>query len=81
MIQGALDWLGVSLLASVMPHFSTVLSLGSLGAGSDYASFIHYLGITSMDLAYTYDRVTSLSAPPGGNYRVQQEVLHLGRQG
>uniref|UniRef100_A0A8C3IJL4 Aminopeptidase NAALADL1 n=1 Tax=Chrysemys picta bellii TaxID=8478 RepID=A0A8C3IJL4_CHRPI len=31
-------------------------SLGSLGAGSDYASFIHYLGITSMDIAYTYDR-------------------------
>ncbi|XP_029469110.1 aminopeptidase NAALADL1 [Rhinatrema bivittatum] len=33
-----------------------VPSLGSLGAGSDYAPFIHYLGITSMDLAYTYDR-------------------------
>ncbi|XP_029915553.1 aminopeptidase NAALADL1 [Myripristis murdjan] len=26
------------------------------GAGSDYAAFIHYLGITSMDIAYTYDR-------------------------
>ncbi|XP_030074782.1 aminopeptidase NAALADL1 [Microcaecilia unicolor] len=33
-----------------------VPSLGTLGAGSDYAAFIHYLGITSMDLAYTYDR-------------------------
>lgn len=35
-------------------------SLGTLGAGSDYASFIHFLGISSMDLAYTYDRVSSL---------------------
>ncbi|XP_036382704.1 aminopeptidase NAALADL1 [Megalops cyprinoides] len=26
------------------------------GAGSDYAAFIHFLGITSMDIAYTYDR-------------------------
>lgn len=34
-------------------------SLGTLGAGSDYASFIHFLGITSMDLAYTYDRVST----------------------
>lgn len=32
--------------------------MGTLGAGSDYASFIHFLGITSMDLAYTYDRVS-----------------------
>ncbi|XP_069821607.1 aminopeptidase NAALADL1 [Dendropsophus ebraccatus] len=30
--------------------------VGSLGAGSDYAPFIHYLGISSMDLSYTYDR-------------------------
>lgn len=34
-------------------------SLGSLGAGSDYAPFIHFLGISSMDIAYTYDRVSS----------------------
>ncbi|XP_031704985.1 aminopeptidase NAALADL1 [Anarrhichthys ocellatus] len=26
------------------------------GAGSDYAAFVHYLGITSMDISYTYDR-------------------------
>uniref|UniRef100_A0A8C5HLM7 Aminopeptidase NAALADL1 n=1 Tax=Gouania willdenowi TaxID=441366 RepID=A0A8C5HLM7_GOUWI len=26
------------------------------GAGSDYAPFVHYLGIASMDLSYTYDR-------------------------
>lgn len=40
--------------------------MGTLGAGSDYASFIHFLGISSMDLAYTYDRVSSLPhhAPP-----------------
>ncbi|XP_063294336.1 aminopeptidase NAALADL1 [Pelobates fuscus] len=30
--------------------------LGTLGAGSDYAPFLHYLGISCMDLAYTYDR-------------------------
>uniref|UniRef100_A0A8C9WJK2 N-acetylated alpha-linked acidic dipeptidase like 1 n=1 Tax=Scleropages formosus TaxID=113540 RepID=A0A8C9WJK2_SCLFO len=26
------------------------------GAGSDYAPFMHFLGITSMDISYTYDR-------------------------
>ncbi|XP_057686898.1 aminopeptidase NAALADL1 isoform X2 [Corythoichthys intestinalis] len=26
------------------------------GEGSDYAPFVHYLGITSLDLMYTYDR-------------------------
>ncbi|KAL6114741.1 naaladl1 [Pungitius sinensis] len=26
------------------------------GAGSDYAAFVHYLGIPSMDISYTYDR-------------------------
>lgn len=30
------------------------------GAGSDYAAFMHYLGISSMDIAYTYDRVRHL---------------------
>ena len=39
---------------------SSLLSLGTLGAGSDYASFVHFLGISSMDLAYTYDQVSSL---------------------
>uniref|UniRef100_A0A2I3HKQ0 Aminopeptidase NAALADL1 n=1 Tax=Nomascus leucogenys TaxID=61853 RepID=A0A2I3HKQ0_NOMLE len=38
------------------PVYGLVPSLGSLGAGSDYASFIHFLGISSMDIAYTYDR-------------------------
>uniref|UniRef100_A0A8C4X2G3 Aminopeptidase NAALADL1 n=1 Tax=Erpetoichthys calabaricus TaxID=27687 RepID=A0A8C4X2G3_ERPCA len=37
-----------SKLHGVIPNFS--------GAGSDYASFVHYLGISSMDLAFTYDR-------------------------
>uniref|UniRef100_A0A8D0Q446 Aminopeptidase NAALADL1 n=1 Tax=Sus scrofa TaxID=9823 RepID=A0A8D0Q446_PIG len=38
------------------PVYGLVPSLGTLGAGSDYAPFIHFLGISSMDLAYTYDR-------------------------
>ncbi|KAG2469069.1 NALDL protein, partial [Polypterus senegalus] len=40
-----------STLHGVIPN------MGSFsGAGSDYASFVHYLGISSMDLAFTYDR-------------------------
>ncbi|XP_036619536.1 aminopeptidase NAALADL1 [Trichosurus vulpecula] len=31
-------------------------SLGTLSSGSDYAAFVHFLGITSMDIAYTYDK-------------------------
>lgn len=31
------------------------------GAGSDYAPFVHYLGITAMDISYTYDRVGTAS--------------------
>uniref|UniRef100_A0A3P9NTT9 Aminopeptidase NAALADL1 n=1 Tax=Poecilia reticulata TaxID=8081 RepID=A0A3P9NTT9_POERE len=27
------------------------------GAGSDYAAFVHYLGIASIDMSYTYDKV------------------------
>uniref|UniRef100_A0A8C6RA94 Aminopeptidase NAALADL1 n=1 Tax=Nannospalax galili TaxID=1026970 RepID=A0A8C6RA94_NANGA len=38
------------------PVYSWIPSMGTLGAGSDYAPFIHFLGISSMDLAYTYDR-------------------------
>uniref|UniRef100_A0A6I8S202 Aminopeptidase NAALADL1 n=1 Tax=Xenopus tropicalis TaxID=8364 RepID=A0A6I8S202_XENTR len=34
----------------------TVPQLGTLGAGSDYAPFLNYLGITCMDISYTYDR-------------------------
>ncbi|XP_063172754.1 aminopeptidase NAALADL1 [Candoia aspera] len=36
--------------------YGTIPSLGSLGAGSDFAPFVHFLGITAMDIAYTYDR-------------------------
>ncbi len=33
-------------------------SVGYLtGAGSDYAAFVHYLGISSIDMSYMYDRV------------------------
>ncbi|XP_053305395.1 aminopeptidase NAALADL1 [Spea bombifrons] len=39
-----------SIYGKVIPQ------LGTLGAGSDYAPFLHYLGITCMDFAYTYDR-------------------------
>ncbi|KAM5249093.1 aminopeptidase NAALADL1 [Ctenodactylus gundi] len=38
------------------PVYGRIPSLGSLGAGSDYAPFIHFLGISSMHIAYTYDR-------------------------
>uniref|UniRef100_A0A4X2K2Y8 Aminopeptidase NAALADL1 n=1 Tax=Vombatus ursinus TaxID=29139 RepID=A0A4X2K2Y8_VOMUR len=38
------------------PAHGVIPSLGTLGSGSDYAAFVHFLGITSMDIAYTYDR-------------------------
>ncbi|XP_017267905.1 aminopeptidase NAALADL1 [Kryptolebias marmoratus] len=39
------------------PTHGLIPRLGYLtGAGSDYAAFVHYLGITSMDMSYTYDR-------------------------
>ncbi|XP_034026864.1 aminopeptidase NAALADL1 [Thalassophryne amazonica] len=39
------------------PTHGTIPNVGYLtGAGSDYAAFVHYLGITAMDIAYTYDR-------------------------
>ncbi|XP_074525506.1 aminopeptidase NAALADL1 [Halichoeres trimaculatus] len=35
----------------------TIPRMGYLsGAGSDYAPFVHHLGITSIDMSYTYDR-------------------------
>lgn len=37
---------------------STLHRMGYLtGAGSDYAAFVHYLGIASIDMSYTYDKV------------------------
>uniref|UniRef100_A0AAR2LXB8 Peptidase M28 domain-containing protein n=1 Tax=Pygocentrus nattereri TaxID=42514 RepID=A0AAR2LXB8_PYGNA len=39
------------------PTYGLIPDVGYLtGAGSDYAPFIHYLGISSMDISYTYDR-------------------------
>ncbi|KAM8939087.1 aminopeptidase NAALADL1 [Pelodytes ibericus] len=40
-------------------HGKQIPLLGTLGAGSDYAPFLHYVGISCMDLAYTYDRSKS----------------------
>ncbi|XP_043825515.1 aminopeptidase NAALADL1 [Dromiciops gliroides] len=48
------NWLQYSNRSS--PAHGLIPRLGSLGAGSDYAAFVHFLGITSMDIAYTYDR-------------------------
>ncbi|XP_030593576.1 aminopeptidase NAALADL1 isoform X2 [Archocentrus centrarchus] len=39
------------------PTHGLIPRMGYLtGAGSDYAPFSHYLGITSMDISYTYDK-------------------------
>ncbi|KAK7934374.1 hypothetical protein WMY93_005270 [Mugilogobius chulae] len=39
------------------PTHGVIPRIGYLtGAGSDYAAFVHYLGITSLDISYTYDR-------------------------
>ncbi|XP_015974911.2 aminopeptidase NAALADL1 isoform X3 [Rousettus aegyptiacus] len=48
------NWIRYSNYSS--PVYGLVPRLGSLGAGSDYAPFIHFLGISSMDIAYTYDK-------------------------
>ncbi|XP_001380124.2 aminopeptidase NAALADL1 [Monodelphis domestica] len=48
------NWLQHSNRSS--PVHGLIPSLGSLGSGSDYAAFVHFLGISSMDIAYTYDR-------------------------
>uniref|UniRef100_H3DEV5 Aminopeptidase NAALADL1 n=1 Tax=Tetraodon nigroviridis TaxID=99883 RepID=H3DEV5_TETNG len=49
------NWMKYSNRTS--PEHGTIPRMGYLnGAGSDYAAFVHYLGITAMDLSYTYDR-------------------------
>ncbi|XP_077345074.1 aminopeptidase NAALADL1-like [Lithobates pipiens] len=49
----------------ISPQYGVIPQIGLLGIGSDYASFLHYLGITCMDIAYTYDRrVTSARIYP-----------------
>ncbi|XP_069831966.1 aminopeptidase NAALADL1-like [Dendropsophus ebraccatus] len=47
------------------PQYGVIPRIGTLGIGSDYAPFLHYLGITCMDIAYTYDTaVTSARIYP-----------------
>ncbi|XP_068994611.1 aminopeptidase NAALADL1 [Embiotoca jacksoni] len=49
------NWIRYSNRTS--PAHGLIPRVGYLtGAGSDYAAFVHYLGITSMDFSYTYDR-------------------------
>ncbi|KAM6931130.1 aminopeptidase NAALADL1 [Xenentodon cancila] len=49
------NWMHYSNRTS--PTHGLIPRLGYLtGAGSDYAAFVHYLGIASMDISYTYDR-------------------------
>lgn len=49
------NWLKYSNRTS--PEHGIIPRVGYLaGAGSDYASFVHYLGIASIDMSYTYDR-------------------------
>ncbi|XP_062874192.1 aminopeptidase NAALADL1 [Trichomycterus rosablanca] len=49
------NWMQYSNRTS--PTYGTIPNMRYLtGAGSDYAGFIHYLGITSMDISYTYDK-------------------------
>ncbi|XP_051923665.1 aminopeptidase NAALADL1 [Hippocampus zosterae] len=44
------------------PVYGPIPSFGYLtGAGSDYAPFVHYLGITSLDISYTFDRTKTRS--------------------
>ncbi|XP_051001911.1 aminopeptidase NAALADL1 [Acomys russatus] len=57
------------------PVYGLVPSLGTLGAGSDYAAFIHFLGISSMDLAYTYDR-SKTSARIYPTYHTAFDTFH-----
>ncbi|XP_004072125.1 N-acetylated-alpha-linked acidic dipeptidase-like protein [Oryzias latipes] len=49
------NWIKYSNRTS--PTHGLIPRMGYLtGAGSDYAAFVHYLGIASMDISYTYDR-------------------------
>ncbi|XP_034547007.1 aminopeptidase NAALADL1 [Notolabrus celidotus] len=49
------NWIKYSNRTS--PTQEVIPRIGYLtGAGSDYAPFVHYLGITSIDMSYTYDK-------------------------
>lgn len=51
-------WWGVYFVILCVFFLFVLDRVGYLtGAGSDYAAFVHYLGIASMDISYTYDRV------------------------
>lgn len=60
-------------------HIHNHSRLGYLtGAGSDYAAFVHYLGITSVDMSYTYDRVRKTASswkPVVVLYRVSNHAI------
>ncbi|XP_055367987.1 aminopeptidase NAALADL1 isoform X3 [Betta splendens] len=52
------NWLRFSNRTS--PALGLIPRLGHItGAGSDYAAFVHYLGITAMDFSHAYDRTKS----------------------
>ena len=40
-------------------YHSLYYSIGDLGSGSDHTGFYHRHGITSMDVVYYYDKVSS----------------------
>ncbi|XP_076010464.1 aminopeptidase NAALADL1 [Genypterus blacodes] len=49
------NWIQYSNRSS--PTHGTIPTVGFLtGAGSDYAAFVHYLGITSIDISHRYDK-------------------------
>ncbi|XP_047446810.1 aminopeptidase NAALADL1 [Mugil cephalus] len=49
------NWIRYSNRSS--PAHGLIPRMGYLsGAGSDYAAFVHYLGIAAVDISYTYDR-------------------------
>ncbi|XP_029454760.1 putative N-acetylated-alpha-linked acidic dipeptidase [Rhinatrema bivittatum] len=53
-------WLATnpSAFDPALPH------IGDLGSGSDYAPFLQILGISSLDITYTYDKSYSISSYP-----------------
>ena len=55
-------------LSALQPNHIPSHSVGTLGAGSDYAPFIHFLGISSMDIAYTYDQVRGNPLVPARDF-------------
>ncbi|KAM8865891.1 aminopeptidase NAALADL1 [Synchiropus picturatus] len=58
------------------PTHGVIPRVGYLtGAGSDYAAFVHYLGITSMDMSYTYDR-TKTNARIYPAYHTAYDTFH-----